>query len=244
MASGSTSSGWQSSKPGTQSPVTAVLQQLFGGNVKAAGGQFMPTSFNEGGVFSPQSFAALPGLLQNMPASGAESAVLGGGFQNAMLGSLLGSQGLLESGASQIPSLLSTDPTAQIAQARYDFSNSTLPAILERAPGFSSSDLQREATRAGTELGLGIAALREGERERVGNLLSAIPGYAQALGSNLGQGGADLLAFGQGGREFARDIGPAGDAFRVLEMLQSLTGPGTTNVSLGSQRSASGGVLS
>ena len=244
MASGqrSTSSGSQQSLPGTESPVTATLQALFGGQPVASGGQFQPTAFGgAGSAFTPESFAALPGLLQNFPMTGTEQAITGGGLQQAGFLSGLQSQDLLRQGAAALPALLETEPTAAIAAARRGFSQETVPTILERAPGFSSSDLQRELSRAGVDLDTNIAALREANLGRVGQTVQGLPQFAQAFGSNLLDQAAQVLGFGQLGREFMQDVGPAGDAFRVLSALQSLTGPALTNFQFGSQKSKSGG---
>lgn len=267
MGSGSESSGRQSSFPGTLSPVTATMLSLFGGQPEVFGGQFRPTSFGaptvtQGPVigrdprgrlifgpststppaFTPQSFAALPGLLTNMPLTGTEEAITGGGFQNLGLLAALQSQGLLQQGAEALPALLETDPTAAIAAARRGFTQETIPAVLERAPGFSSSDLQRELARAGVDLETNIAALREANLGRVGQTVQALPAFAQALGSNLLDRAAQVLGFGQLGREFVREVSPAGDAFRTLAALQSLQGS-TTQFQTGRQSSKSAGVL-
>lgn len=237
----SESASQQQSQPGTLSPVTATLLSLFGGNTQVSGGQFQPTTFGQGGIFSPQSFGALGGLLENMPANPTEQALTGGGVQNAAFGGALQGQQLLQQGAGAIPALLETEPTAAIAAARRGFSQDTVPAILERAPGFSGSDLQRELTRAGVDLETGIGALREANLGRVAQTVQGLPAYAQALGSNLLDQAANALGFGQLGREFMREVSPAGDAFRVLSAFQALTGPGLTQFQVGSSKSKSGG---
>jgi len=217
-----------------------MIQSLFGSGISTAGGQYSPQGFGgEGAAFNQGSFAALPGLLQNMPATGAEQAITGGGAQGLGFLNALGSQGILQQGANALPALLETDPTASIAAARRGFSQETLPAILERAPGFSSSDLQRETARAGVDLETGIAALKEQNLGRVAQTVQGLPAFAQAFGSNLLDQMSNVLGFGQLGREFMRDVSPAGDAFRVLSMLQSLTGPGLTQASRGQGESKS-----
>jgi len=316
----SESSGRQSSTPGTLSPITATLLSLFGGAPGVSGGQFQPTSlFGPGAAFTPQSFAALQGLLAGQPVSGAESAILGvgptttsfnqagfnqalaaaqaaqaaqvgaqgvgtvrrgggtskgtfgtgipaaagapvtmpnpadftttqagafgqvPGFQELGLASALQSQSLLQQGAAALPGLLGGGTEAAVAQARRGFSQETLPGILERAPGFSSSDLQRELSRAGVDLETNIAAMREqGDLARAGLITQQLPQFAQAVGTNLLDQAANVLGFGTVGREFLREVSPAGDAFRVLTALQSLVG-GLTNVQLGTQQSKSGG---
>ena len=250
---GSESSGQQTQSPGTLSPVTATLQSLFGGNpVVSAQGQFVPTSFGQGGVFSPAMFSSLTGLLQGQPLTGTEQSILGaqgggfgGGIQALGLQNALTAQGLLNQGAAILPQLLNADPTAAIAQARQQFGQETIPAILERAPGFSSSDLQRELARGGTELETNIAALREaGMSQRLNTALSGIPAFAQAVGTNLLDQASQVLGFGQLGRELVRDTSPAGDAFRVLTALQSLTGPALTQTSQAHQTAKSGGFFS
>jgi len=173
--------------------------------------------------------------------TGTEQAITGGGLQQAGFLSGLQSQDLLRQGAAALPALLETEPTAAIAAARRGFSQETVPTILERAPGFSSSDLQRELSRAGVDLDTNIAALREANLGRVGQTVQGLPQFAQAFGSNLLDQAAQVLGFGQLGREFMQDVGPAGDAFRVLSALQSLTGPALTNFQFGSQKSKSGG---
>ena len=243
MGSGSTGSGQQSNVPGTLSPVTASLLSLFGNQPITQGGQFglqnQQTFGESGGVFSPQSFAALPGLLQNMPMTSTEQLVTGGGIQGLGLQGALQSQGLLEQGAGALSQQLQ-GPEAAIAQARRGFTQETVPDILERAPGFSSSDLQRELTRGGVDLETNIAALRESSQS---NAIGQVPGYAQALGSNLLDQAAQVLGFGQLGRDMIREVSPAGDAFRVLTALQSLTSPALTNISSGQQKNKSTGVF-
>lgn len=252
MASGGTSVSAQGQLPGTASPVTAILQQLFGGNVKAAGGQFIPTAFGAtgpngptGAVFTPEMFSGLTGLLQSRPATGVEQFLTGPDYQKLALGGALQSQDILSQGAAALPALLQTDPTAAIAQARRGFTQETLPAILERAPGFSSSDLQRELTRGGVDLETNVAALREQNLGRVAQTVQGLPAFAQALGTNLSDQASQLLGLGTLGREFLQDVSPAGDAFRTLSMLQSLFGgPGLTQRGIGSSQSKQGGVLS
>jgi hypothetical protein len=321
MGSGSSSQGQQSNRPGTLSPVTATLLDLFGAAPRVASGQFVPGTFNRGGVFGSSSFDALGGLLQNQPLSSAEQFILGAGdtpsttrqvfdqagflqaanasvpqqvqqpgfgfnpattglrgrpspfaplpgfaagpvpdpldflttevtpgnqafgqnvgFQDLALAAALQSQGLLQQGADVVSDLLQ-GPDAAIDLARRGFTEETLPDILERAPGFSSSDLQRELTRAGTDLETNIAALRETTQAQ---LAQGLPAFANAFGTNLLEQGAQLLGFGQLGRQLITETSPAGDAFRVLSALQGLTGPALTNVGLGSQRSKSVGVL-
>lgn len=240
MGGGSKQSSSQQSFPGTQSPVTATIQALFGGQPIASGGQFIPTGFGgEGSAFTPQSFAALPGLMQNIPATGAESFLTSPEFQGLATQQGLMSQGLLNQGAGVLSEQLA-GPQAAIALARRGFSEETLPAILERAPGFSSSDLQRELTQAGTDLETQIAALREAGQSKA---LSQVPGFAQAVGTNLLDQASQVLGFGQLGREFMREVGPAGDAFRVLTALQTLTGPALSQLQLGSSKGKSTQVL-
>lgn len=236
--------------PGTLSPITATLISLFGGQPIAKGGQFRPTAFAEGGLFSPESFAALGGLLQNQPLTGVEQSILGaegggfgGGLQAAGLGTALQSQRLLGLGAQALPALLETEPTASIAAARRGFTQETIPSILERAPGFSSSDLQRELTRGGVDLETNVAALREANLGRVGQVVEGLPGFAQAFGSNLLDQAAQVLGFGQLGRELVREVSPAGDAFRVLSALQSLFGgPALTGTGSTSSKSANAAI--
>jgi hypothetical protein len=211
-------------------------------------GQFVPTSYNQGGVFNQSQFNALPGLLQNQPLTGAEQNILGaqgggfgGGVQNLGFLNALGSQGLLQQGADALPALLNTSPDAAIAAANRGFSQDTLPAILERAPGFSSSDLQRETTRAGVDLQTKIAALKEASLGRVGQVVQGLPDFAHAYGSNLLDQATQTLGFGTLGRQLVTDTSPAGDAFRVLTMLQSLTGPGFGSSQTGQSKST--GVL-
>lgn len=225
--------------PGTLSPITGILLDLFGGTTGVKGGQFVPTTWGQGGAFNSGSFGALPGLLENMPLTGAESTVLGGDWQNAALGAGVQSQQALNLGAAALPDLLATNPAASIAAARRGFTEETLPAILERAPGFSSSDLQRELVRGGTDLETNIAALKEANLGRVGQVVQGLPAFASAMGSNLVDQGTQILGFGQLGRDFAREQTPAGDAFRVLTAIQSLVGPGLTT----SGSSKSTGVL-
>lgn len=240
MGSGASSS--QQQRPGTLSPVTASLLNLFGGNVGVKGSQYVPRSFGgEGATFTPESFSALPGLLQNIPMTGAESFLTSGAFQNAALGGIGASQDVLSQGAAALPALLETNPAASIAQARRQFSQETLPAILERAPGFSNSDLQRELTRGGVDLETNIAAMKEASLGRVGQMVQALPGYAEALGNSAVNSAAQLLGYGTSAREFMRETSPAGDAFRVLSMLQSLTGPSVTQAGKGGSKSV--GVL-
>lgn len=242
---GSSSKGTQDTQPGTLSPITATLLSLFGSNPIVTGqGQFQPTTFGAPGAsFTPQSFSALPGLLQNMPPSPTEQAITGGGVQQAGFLSGLQSQGLFQQGAAALPALLETDPKASIAAARRGFEQETVPSILERAPGFSSSDLQRELTRAGTDLETNISALREANLGRVGQVVQGIPAFAQAFGSNLLDQASQALGFGQVGRDFMREQSPSGDAFRVLSMLQALTGPALVSTSEGQQKSKEGHVL-
>jgi len=246
MGSGSTGSGQQAATPGTLSPITATLMSLFGTNVQTEGGQYQPTAyqqFGQSGAFTPQSFGALPGLLQNFPMTNTESSITGGGVQNLGFLSGLQSQNLLQQGANTLPALLETNPAASIAAARRGFTEETIPAILERAPGFSSSDLQRELARSGTDLETNIAALKEQNLGRVGQVVEGLPAFAQAFGSNLLDQAANVLGFGQVGRDFMREQSPAGDAFRVLSALQSLTGPALTSFSTGQQKNKSTGVL-
>jgi len=231
---GSQSGSNSQTRSGTTSPITATLFNLFGGQPNVNRGMYVPTSYGgDNAAFTPQSFGALPGLLQNQPLTGTESAILGaqnggfgGGIQSLGLQNALTSQDLLNQGAATIPALLQTDPTAQIAQAKRQFAQETMPSILEQAPGFSSSDLQRELTKAGVDLQTNIAALKEQNLGRVGQVVSALPGYAQAQGSNLLDQASQVLGFGTLGRQFTMEQSPAGDAFRVLTALQSLTGPG------------------
>ena len=299
---GSSQSSQQVSDPGTLSPVTATLLQLFGGNITTNRGQFQPTSFGgPGAIFTPQTFAALPGLQANQPLTAVESFLLGaqqvpgGGFQlpsgtgavapgpqtqqkgagqtpeaamaaltpaqraaieaaggpqtvfgggvqgQALLAALQG-QGLLEQAGTTVSELLE-GPEAAVRLARRGFEQETIPAILERAPGFSSSDLQREVTRAGADLDAQIAALREQTR---GSAAALAPTIAQAIGSNLLDQTANILGFGQLGREFVRDVSPAGDALRMLTIFQGLTGQAITTQQTGGSRGESKnvGVLS
>lgn len=247
---GSYGSSKGKSIPGTLSPVTATLLDLFGGNVTTKKGQFIPTSFGEGGLFSPESFGAIGGLMQNQPLTGVERAMLGidpsgafggGTLQELGLGQALLSQGVLNAGVGALPALLETEPTAAINLARREFQQDTLPAILERAPGFSSSDLQRELTRAGVDLETNVAALREANLGRVGQTVLGLPGFAQAVGSNLLDQAAQVLGFGSLGREFVRETSPAGDAFRTLTALQSLMG-GLTQQGSSSSKQMGGSV--
>jgi hypothetical protein len=291
-----------------------VLLNLFGGNVEAKKGALVPTTFGEGGAFSSGMFGALPGLLQNQPATAAERGLLGlgapvstfnqAGYMDALnnaqaapqldLGQLGGrggpasktgagggvtagggvqfpnpadffmqspgnfgaqpgaqdlaladmfqSRGVLQQGVNALPALLNTEPDAAIALARREFTEQTLPALLERAPGFSSSDLQREMMRSGTDLDTQIAALREAGLNRAAQVTSFLPQFAEAVGTNTLSRAGDILGFGQLGREFNLGISPAGDAFRVLEQLQSLMGPALVSTSSGSQSSKGGGV--
>ena len=243
--SGQHSNQTSQSTPGTLSPVTATLMSLFGTGVESGGGQYTQVpyqQFGQGqGAFSPQSFAALPGLLQNQPLTGVESAILGaqgggfgGGIQGMGLQNALTSQDLLNRTAGA----LTIEPEAAIAQARRGFTQDTLPAILERAPGFSSSDLQREMTRAGVDLETNIGALRDAHQLA---LAQTVPQLAQSVGTNLLDQASQVLGFGQLGRELVRETGPAGDAFRVLTALQSLTTPALTQLSTGDAKSKGGG---
>jgi len=238
----SESSGRQSSTPGTLSPITATLISLFGGAPTASSGQFQPTAFaGPGAAFTPQSFAALPGLLANQPATATEQAFTSPGFQALGGQQALLSQQILGQGAAALPGLLGGGSEAAVAQARRGFTQETLPSILERAPGFSSSDLQRELSRAGVDLETNIAAMREqGDLARAGLITGQLPQFAQAVGTNLLDQAANVLGFGTVGREFLREVSPAGDAFRVLSALQSLVG-GLTNAQFGTQESKSGG---
>ena len=230
---GSQSSGGSTTRSGTTSPISATLFNLFGGQPRVNRGEYIPSSYGgPGALFTPQSFGALPGLLQNQPLTGVEQSILGaqnggfgGGVQGLAASNALMSQDILNQGAAAIPALLQTDPTAQIAQAKRQFQQETLPTILERSPGWSSSDLQRQLTQAGTDLGVNIAALKEQNLGRVGQVVSSLPSYAQAQGSNLLDQMSQVLGFGTLGRQFAMEQSPAGDAFRVLTALQSLTGP-------------------
>lgn len=237
MGGGSSSS--TSSTPGSLSPVTAMLQALFGSTPPKAGKSgYRPTSFGgEGALFNEETFNALPGLLQNFPMTGTEQAITGGGAQAFGAQNAFGAQGLLQQGANALPALLETEPTAAIAAARRGFTQETVPSILERAPGFSSSDLQRELTRAGVDLETGIGAMREANLGRVAQTVQGLPAFAQAFGGQFLDQMAGVLGFGQLGREFMRDVSPAGDAFRVLTMLQSLTGPALTQSSKGKSSS-------
>lgn len=244
MGGGSKQSSESASFPGTLSPITASIISLFGGNPTVSGGQFVPTTFGQGGGFSPQSFGALPGLLQNLPLTGAEQTITSPQFQQLGLQNALQAQGLLQQGAAAIPDLLNADPTAAIAKARQQFSQETLPSILERAPGFSSSDLQRELGRAGTDLETNIAALREaGLGQRLQTAATAIPQFAQSLGTSLLDNASQVLGFGTLGRDLIRETSPAGDAFRVLTALQSLTTPAITSQGFGTSKGKSTQVL-
>lgn len=244
MGGGSKQESQQQQTPGTFSPVTATLFSLFGPQAGVGGQGYVPTGFGTpGSAFTPESFGALPGLLQNRPANPIEQFLAGGGLQGSALGGALQGQDLLQQGANALPALLQTEPTAAIAAARRGFSQETLPAILERAPGFSSSDLQRELTRGGVDLETNIAALREANLGRVGQTVAGLPAYAQALGTNLLDMAAQNLGFGQVGREFLNEVSPAGDAFRVLAALQSLTGPALTSQSFGGSKGKSTQVL-
>jgi len=308
VGGGSKGSSEQQQAPGTLSPITASLLSLFGGGVGVKGGQFVPTEFGgQGGVFHPEMFAALPGLLQNQPLTNVESFLLGtgpptggggqtpqfdragyeaalsaygrpvgvvhpaggkgggpqgtgpepdpsqfisygegdpnatvfgarGGFQDLALASALQGQSLLGRTAES----LTLEPTAAIAQARRSFEQEAIPSILERAPGFSSSDVQRELFRAGADVETQVGALRDAHQLA---LAQTVPQFAEALGTNLLTRATDILGFGSLGREFVRETGPAGDAFRTLTALQSLTGPGFTTFGTGSSKSKSTQVL-
>jgi hypothetical protein len=243
MASGGTTQQSSTSQPGTLSPITATLLQLFGGSPAVKGGQYQPTTYGQGGAFNAGMFSALPGLLQNQPLTPTETGIIGGA-QAPAWANALGSQGILQQGADVLPALLNTNPTAAIAAANRGFSQDTLPAILERAPGFSSSDLQRETARAGVDLQTNIAALKEANLGRVGQVVQGLPAFAQAFGSNLLDQASQNLGFGQLGRQLVTDTSPAGDAFRVLTALQSLTGPSITSRGQSAGQSKQGGVLS
>jgi hypothetical protein len=242
MGSGSTQSS--SSAPGTLSPVNNLLLNLFGQPTKVAGGQFVasgPEAGTGGGVFG-NAFNNLAGLLTPRPATALETQIAGGGGQEAGLAAAFGAQGLLGQGAAALPALLQTDPTASIAAARRSFTQDTLPAILEKAPGFSSSDLQRELLRSGTDLETNIAALKEANLGRVGQVVSGLPAFTQAYGGQLMDNLSNVLGFGQVGRQFLQDTSAAGDAFRTLSMIQSLFQPGAlTSRAQGSSKST--GVL-
>lgn len=231
MGQGSTQG--QQSTPGTLSPITASLLSLFGAQPQVNRGQFVPTTFGQGGVFSPQSFSALGGLLNNQPLTQTEQSLLQGAQPAAAAAGQQG-QDLLSRAAQSF----SIEPTAAIAAANRQFSQDVVPAILERAPGFSSSDLQRELTRAGTDLSTNIAALKEAHQQ---GLMQNLPGFASALGTNPLEQATQALGFGQFGRQLVTDTSPAGDAFRVLTALQSLTGPALTNLQVGKSKST--GVL-
>jgi hypothetical protein len=234
------SSGSQSSATG-MNVIQGYINELFGGGTTVSKrGQLQPSTFAQGGIFSPEMFSALPGLLQNQPLTATDTAILGpGGAQSMGWLNALGSQGILQQGANALPALLETDPKAAIAAANRGFSQDTLPAILERAPGFSSSDLQRETMRAGVDLQTNIAALKEANLGRVGQVVQGLPQFAQSYGQNLLDQASTNLGFGQIGRELTRDVSPAGDAFRVLSMMASLAGGGSSTSS-GAQKS--GGV--
>lgn len=239
MGGGSKQSSDQQQNPGTLSPITATIMALFGGNPVASGGQFVPTSFNQGGAFSTESFGALPGLLQNLPMTGTENFLTSPEFQAFGAQQGLASQGLFQQGAAALSGQLQ-GPEAAIALARRGFEQETIPGILERAPGFSSSDLQRELTRGGVDLETNIAALREAGQAQA---IQQVPGFAQAFGSNLLDQASQVLGFGQLGREMIRDTSPAGDAFRVLTALQSITTPAITSQGVGSSKGKSTQVL-
>lgn len=250
MISGGGSHSSQSSNqsPGTASPVTALFQELFGGKVRQAGGQFQPTAWGgPDSLFQPEMFAALPGLLQNRPATDVEKFITSSGFQGLGLANAFQGQDILNQGAATLPALLQTDPTAAIAAARRGFTQETVPSILERAPGFSGSDLQRELTRGGVDLETNIAAMKEGSLGRVQQLVQALPQFAQAVGSNLTDQASQMLGLGQLGREFLQDVSPAGDALRTLMALQGIMGgPGLTTLgrSSGFSKSGNAGILS
>jgi len=243
MGSGGSQS--QQQNPGTLSPVTATLMDLFGGTQIGNGGQYIPRDFGgPNATFTTGDFGNIAGLLQNQPLSGTEGAILGVG-QNGTFGENSGVTGLALNGALQGQDLLqrtagaiTTDPAAAIAQARRGFTEETIPGILERAPGFSSSDLQRELVRGGTDLETNIGALRDAHQLA---LAQTVPGLSSALGSNLLNAASEQLGFGQLGRQFISDVSPAGDAFRVLTALQSLTGPALTTAGQGKSKNV--GVL-
>jgi hypothetical protein len=71
----------------------------------------------------------------------------------------------------------------------------------------------------------------------VGQVVQGLPQYLQGYLDTASQN----LGFGQIGRELVRDTSPAGDAFRVLSMIQSLTSPAITSQSAGKSKST--GVL-
>ncbi len=243
MGSGGSSSQGSVQVPGTLSPVTATLLNLFGTNLETAGGQIQTVpyqTFGQGGAFTPQSFSALPGLLANMPATATEKALTSPQFQELGLSNALASQGLLGAAGTALQDLLK-GPEAEIALARRQFSQETLPAILERTPGFSSSDLQREVTRAGADLEAQIAAMRESSKAQS---ISLAPQIAQAVGTNLLETASQQLGYGQLARDFLREQSPAGDAFRVLTALQSLTTPAITGYGTSSGKSKNLGILS
>lgn len=237
---GGASSGQQQTRAGTVSPVTATLMSLFGSAPNVNKGQYSPTTlFGPGALFTPESFSALPGLLQNIPLNASEQGALN--LQPQGLANALQSQNVLSQGVSALPALLETNPAASIEAAKRSFTQDTLPAILERAPGFSSSDLQREVTRAGVDLQTNIAALKEANLGRVGQVVQSLPQFAQAVGSNLLDQASQVLGFGQIGRDLTREVSPAGDAFRVLAAFQSLLTPGITSAGTSAQGSKSFG---
>lgn len=198
----------------------------------------------KGGGAAPQVGQA--GVAPGQPAglspeqlAAAGGGAFGGGLQGLGLQAALQSQGLLQQGATALSGQLQ-GPEAAIALARRGFQEQTLPGILERAPGFSSSDLQRELTRGGVDLETNISALREAG---ISQAIQQTPGYAQALGTNLLDQASQVLGFGQLGREMIRDVSPAGDAFRVLTALQSITTPAITSQGVGSSKGKSTQVL-
>lgn len=245
MGGGSKQSSESSSAPGTLSPVTATLFSLFGGQPGISKGQYVPTSFGQGGYFAPGMFGALPGLLANMPPTGVENTLTASPqFQQQGYENILNSQALLNLGGAALMRELGQGTDAAVTQARRGFEQQTIPTILERAPGFSSSDLQRELTRAGADLETNVAAMREQSALARSNLITqSLPQFAQTLGTNLVDQASQLLGYGTLSREFMRDTSPAGDAFRVLTALQSLTGPGLTNVQVGTSKGKSTQVL-
>ena len=247
MGSGSTQS--QSQAPGTLSPVTASLLNLFGAPTTVTKGQFVPSANvgTSGGVFSPQSFNALGGLMQNQPLSGAEQTIFGVNPSVGTYGSAPGFQDIATQGALQgnqyLQSLgqeLAGNVSGQAAEAlaRRQFQQQTIPTILERAPGFSSSDLQRNLFTAGTDLETQIAAQHQAGLMQMAQVA---PTFADALSTGLLNNASQIAGFGQLGRQMVTDVSPAGDAFRVLTALQSLTGPGLTTSGQGSSKST--GVL-